>query len=218
MSKNILILGASGSIARLVVQNLLPQVGHQLDNLTLLVRHPEKLNDLPLTNDHVHVIKADVTNTAKLTTIMQDQSLIYANLYGSNLAQQAKSVVAAMHKANVKRLIWISANGVYNEIPGKYGQWNQMMLGSTLTAYADATHVVEKSKTDYTLIRPAWFQDENTVDYELTVKGQAFKGTEVSRKSVAQLVTQIIDDPNQMIRESVGISKPGTDGDKPAWY
>ncbi|MCI1894060.1 MAG: NAD(P)H-binding protein [Lactobacillus sp.] len=218
MVKNALILGANGSIAKIVVKQLLPQIGGQITNLTLLVRHPERLADLDLSNPNVHVVQADVTDTKQLARIMTGQSLVYANLYGANLGAQAQSVVAAMCQSHVTRLVWISANGVYGEIPGAYGRWNQAMLGDTLTAYADATKVVEASQLDYTLIRPAWFQDEDEIDYELTVKGQPFKGTEVSRKSVAALVVKLIDQPDQMIGDSVGISKPNTDGPAPRWY
>lgn len=218
MTKNVLILGASGSIARLVVANLMPEVGKEITNLTLLVRHPERLAAMNLDHAGVHIVRADVTDTETLAQIMKGQTLVYGNLYGANLGVQAQSVVRAMHQAQVKRLIWISANGVYGEIPGAYGQWNQSMLGATLTAYADATKVVEASQTDYTLIRPAWFQDEDEIDYEMTAKGQPFKGTEISRKSVASLVTKLIEQPDQMIGESVGISKPNTDGPAPRWY
>ena len=48
------------------------------------------------------------------------------------------AVVAAMREAGIKRVIWVSANGIYGEIPGAYGLWNEMMLGSTLDAYAAA--------------------------------------------------------------------------------
>lgn len=218
MAKNVLILGASGSVARIVVQDLLAQVGSDITKLTLLVRHPQKLAGLDLSNPGVQVVQADVLDTDHLATIMAGQSLVYGNLYGEDLRQQAASVVKAMHQAQVRRLIWISANGVYGEIPGAYGRWNQAMLGSTLTAYADATQVVEASQLDYTLIRPAWFQDEPEVDYEMTFKGVAFKGTEISRQSVADLVEKLIHDPEQFIGESVGISKPNTEGPAPRWY
>ncbi|WP_461240123.1 NAD(P)H-binding protein [Paucilactobacillus sp. N302-9] len=218
MTKNVLILGASGSIAKIVVQNLLPKVGNDISNLTLLVRNPQKLVQFDLSKPGVKVVQADVLDTDRLATIMTDQSLVYGNLYGADLGKQAVSVVKAMQQAQVHRLIWISANGVYDEIPGAYGRWNRDMLGSTLTAYTDATQVVEASQLDYTLIRPAWFQDVTEIDYEMTFKGEPFKGTEISRKSVADLVEKLIDDPEQLIGESVGVSKPNTDGPAPRWY
>ncbi|MBV2223183.1 NAD-dependent dehydratase, partial [Escherichia coli] len=51
--------------------------------------------------------------------------------------------------------------------------------------------------------------------YELTSRNEPFKGTIVSRKSVAALITDIIDKPEKHIGENIGINQPGTDGDKP---
>lgn len=78
--------------------------------------------------------------------------------------------------------------------------------------------MIEDSGLDYTIIRPAWLTDQEEVDYELTKKGEVFKGTEVSRKSIADLVTKIIDTPDSFVDDSLGVNKPNTDGDKPAWY
>lgn len=69
--------------------------------------------------------------------------------------------------------------------------------------------------TEYTILRPAWLTDEDIIDYELTSRNEPFKGTIVSRKSVAALITDIIDKPEKHIGENIGINQPGTDGDKP---
>jgi hypothetical protein len=45
-----------------------------------------------------------------------------------------------------------------------------------------------------------------------------FKGTEVSRRSIADLVVKLAQDPTRDVRGSLDVDKPGTDGDKPAWY
>jgi hypothetical protein len=55
------------------------------------------------------------------------------------------------------------------------------------------------------------------VDYETTGRNEPFKGTEVSRKSVAALIVQIIDSPEIFVRGNLGVDKPNTDGDKPAF-
>lgn len=75
--------------------------------------------------------------------------------------------------------------------------------------------MVENSDLEYTIIRPAWLTDLDEVDYETTHRDDPFKGTEVSRKSVASLVVSLIDDPTKAIRDSLGVNKPGTDGDRP---
>jgi hypothetical protein len=42
--------------------------------------------------------------------------------------------------------------------------------------------------------------------------------TEVSRKSVAALVVECILDPKRFSRSNLGMNKPNTDRDKPAFY
>lgn len=209
--KKIIILGASGSIATLVEKIL---IDNNEVEMTLLARHPERIADDIRNDSRVKIVVGDVVKDyGTLVQAIKGQDVVYANL-----GKQGQSVVKAMNEAKVKRIVWISANGIYGEVPGKYGQWNQMMLGDTLTAYAAGAKAVEQSKLDYTIIRPAWFSDEDTISYELTQKGQQFKGTEVSRISVASYISSLLLDSDQVIKQSIGINKPNTDGSKPSFY
>ncbi|MCT0196690.1 NAD-dependent dehydratase [Lactobacillus helveticus] len=150
---------------------------------------------------------------------IKDVDIVYANLAGGNIEDQAKTVVKAMDEAGVKRLIWISSLGVYDEVPGKFGEWNKNTLGSYLTTYRAAADQITASDLDYTVIRPAWLTNKNEVDYEITRGAHTpFKGTEVSRLSVASYINDLVEDPSKDVRENVGLNKPNTDGDKPAWY
>ncbi|WP_125565323.1 SDR family oxidoreductase [Companilactobacillus insicii] len=209
----VLVLGANGKIARRATQIYLDSTN---DSLRLYLRRPERLRDID--NRLVEIVGGDTTDTEKLVESMKDVDVVYANLAGGNIEDQAKSVVEAMHASGVKRLIWISTLGIYDEVPGKFGEWNNSTLGSYITNYAAAAKVIEDSDLEYTIVRPAWLTDKDEVDFETTQKGEPFKGTEVSRKSVAQLVVDITQAPDKFSRESVGVDKPGTDGDKPAWY
>jgi uncharacterized protein YbjT (DUF2867 family) len=85
----------------------------------------------------------------KLQEAMNGQDVVYANLAG-NLEQMAKTVVQAMDATGVKRLIWISSMGVYDEVPGQ-------KYRSILDPYRDSAAVVEASDLDYTILRPGWF-------------------------------------------------------------
>jgi len=105
--------------------------------------------------------------------------------------------------------------GIYDEVPGKFGEWNKATIGDDLKPFRRAGDAIEASRLDYTIIRPTWLTDEDEVDYELTERGQPFKGTVVSRKSVADLIAKIVRAPNLHVRGNVGVNKPGTDGDKP---
>ena len=55
------------------------------------------------------------------------------------------------------------------------------------------------------------------MDYEITARTEPFKGTEVSRKSVAALAVDLVLHPEKLVRANVGVNKPNTDGDKPAF-
>ena len=211
--KNVLILGAAGQIARLAEQQFLANTD---DNLTLYLRHSQRVADLQ--SERVTIIDGDTTDEAKLTQAMAGQDIVYANLAGQNIQQQAATVLKAMHASGLKRLIWISTLGIYDEVPGKFGQWNNETLGSYLTRYYDAAKVLEDSDLDYTIIRPAWLTNKDEIDYETTQRNEPFKGTEVSRKSIAALVVKLAQNPTESLRSSVGVNKPNTDGDKPAWY
>lgn len=210
----ILILGANGKIARLARKQLLADSDAQL---TLFLRNAGRITDRDAARETV--IDGDAADVASLTAAMKGQDVVYANLAGHNIEDQARAVVAAMQAANVKRLIWISTLGIYDEVPGNYGKWNHQMLdGGYLETYAAAAKVIEGSDRDYTIIRPAWLSNDDVVSYELTGRHDAFKGTEVSRRSVADLVTHLALTPGAHIRESLGVNQPGTDGDKPSFY
>jgi uncharacterized protein YbjT (DUF2867 family) len=213
---NILVLGANGQIAQLSENIFLDSTG---DNLKLYLRRADRLRDKAASyEDRIELIDGDATDVDKLVDSMKDVDMVYANLAGGNIEDEAKAVVEAMHKAGKTRLVWISTLGIYDEVPGKFGQWNNSTLGSYITTYAAAAKVIEDSDIDYTIIRPAWLTNKDEVDYEVTQKGDAFKGTEVSRKSIAQIVVDIAQDPAKFTKSSIGVNKPNTDGDKPAWY
>ncbi|KMO46461.1 SDR family oxidoreductase [Lacticaseibacillus rhamnosus] len=211
---NVMILGAHGQIATLVRQRLLRETQHHLN---LFLRHAKRITDVDRQRETVY--DGDVTDTDKLTKAMSGSDLVYANLGNSGIEDQAKSVVKAMDANHIKRLIWISTLGIYDEVPGAFGRWNHKMLdGGYLETYAAAANVIENSDLAYTIIRPAWLSNKAIVSYELTQKGEPFKGTEVSRSSIADLVVNLINHPRQHIGESLGVDQPHTQGDKPSFY
>ncbi len=207
----VLILGASGQIAGWAVQML---GEHKEVEQTLLVRDPKKLASHEPAN--ARVVIGDVMDKKLLTHIMEGQDVVYANLAGE-VDVQAERILAAMKLKGVKRLIFVNSLGIYDEVPGTFGEWNRREIGQYLPPYRKSADLIEASDTDYTILRAAWLQDEDEVDYEITNRDQPFKGTEVSRKSVAALVTELVRHPGRLVRANVGVNKPNTDGDQPAF-
>lgn len=210
----IAILGAAGQIAQLVEPMLLKKTDV---DMVLYLRHPNKLHQVDESREEI--IKGDASNFNELKAALTGVDLVYANLAGANIKDQAETVVKAMDANGIKRLIWVSSLGIYDEVPGKFGDWNKNILGSYLSTYRAAADKITESDLDYTIIRPAWLTNKDEVNYEKTVGAQTpFKGTEVSRLSVADYIVNIIENPEEDLKANVGLDKPGTDGDKPAWY
>jgi uncharacterized protein YbjT (DUF2867 family) len=210
--RNVLVLGAGGQIARWVIEMLANNGGVKL---TLYLRHARKLRATAPQNSQV--VQGDVLNVEQLNRAMAGQDIVYANLAGDDLDAQAANIVKAMNAAKVKRLIFVASLGIYDEVPGKFGGWNRREIGQYLPPFRRAADVIEASGLDYTILRPAWLTDNDEVDYETTGRKEPFKGTEVSRKSVAALIVKIIESPELSSRSNLGVDKPGTDGDKPAF-
>ncbi|MGJ5606458.1 NAD(P)H-binding protein [Latilactobacillus sakei] len=212
--EKVLILGAHGKIAQLTRAQLLAKTDAQL---LLFLR---KANRLTIQDQQrEQLVEGDASQQADLVQAMKGVTVVYANLAGANIEAQAKAVVSAMKAAGVKRLIWISTLGIYDEVPGAYGQWNHQMLDDGyLPTYAAAAKVIETSGLAFTIIRPAWLSDKDEIDYEITHRTDTFKGTEVSRKSVAAEVVRLIQNPTEAVGDSLGLNKPNTEGDKPEWY
>jgi uncharacterized protein YbjT (DUF2867 family) len=208
---NVLILGAGGQIARHVVQFLRD---HRSIRPTLFLRDARKLDDIVTTG--MRIVEGDVGDRDELLAAMRGQDIVYANLAGE-VGQLARIIIGAMAETGVGRLVFITTLGIYDEVPGDFGKWNNREIGAYLPPYRAAADLIEASYLDYTIIRPAWLTDDDEVAYETTEKGEAFKGTEVSRKSVAAFVLKTLEDPQFGSRRNVGIDKPNTEGDKPAF-
>jgi uncharacterized protein YbjT (DUF2867 family) len=209
--KKVLVLGAGGQIARWVVGML----AHKDDvKLTLFLRHANKLKNA---SQNAKVVQGDVLDRKQLSSTVAGQDIVYANLTGEDIDDQAKAIVEAMGVAKVKRLIFVASLGIYDEVPGKFGAWNRRQIGAYLPPFRRAADAIEASGLEYTILRPAWLTDKDEVNYETTERDEPFKGTEVSRKSVADLIVKLIDSPKRSVRGNLGVDKPKSDGPKPAF-
>ncbi|MBD9572965.1 NAD(P)H-binding protein [Ensifer adhaerens] len=165
---------------------------------------------------NARVIEGDVLDAAKLKEAISGQDVVYANLAG-NVDAQALAIIAAMHDTGVRKLIFCTTLGIYDEVPGRFGEWNNREIGAYFPPYRKAADLIEASHLDYAVLRPAWLTDADEVDYETTERNEPFKGTEVARKSVAALVVKLAEAPGALGNRNIGINKPNTDGDKPAF-
>lgn len=199
----LLILGANGQIAKLVVPMLANTNTETV--LTSLHARPD------------HGIQAlDAVNEEALVAALQDVDMVYANI-GAEGRQKAaaNSVVNAMHTAGVKRLIWVATIGVHNELPDDMRDMWANLLGTTdnentyMGDQAAAVARIMSSALDYTIIRPNELLDDNlmqTIHVQTDPDAQIIGGP-ITRTSVAEFITQIILHPDTYVAQSVAISK-----------
>jgi uncharacterized protein YbjT (DUF2867 family) len=188
--KKVLVIGASGSLAKYVIDTLqnVPNV-----RLTLLARNKSKIVNNTI---NCSVVEADVMDYEKLKKAIQGQDIVYVNLAG-DLEKMTLNIVKAMQEMNVKRVIAISSIGIY-ETP----------LKPVLIPYRKLADILESSDLEYTILRPDWFTYNNEVSYTITHKGDPEIGSAVSRKSIAAFIATIVENPELHKRENLGISKP----------
>ncbi|EHS5725473.1 NAD(P)H-binding protein [Escherichia coli] len=190
----VLILGAAGSLARVTTQYFIENTDAELK---LYLRNANRLKKS--ISRRVSLIEGDVLNKYELINALQDIDVVYANLSG-DLKSQAQSIISAMNTVGIRRLIFISSMGIYDEVPGE-------QYGSILDPYRDSAALIEKSDLDYTIIRPGWFTNDNIINYVITHKGEPFKGRFVSRLSIADFICKIATTDSHFIRESIGIAQ-----------
>jgi uncharacterized protein YbjT (DUF2867 family) len=191
--KKVIIIGASGSLAGPVIQELqkIKDV-----HLTLFLRNKNRLHNS--NSSSATIIEGDVMDYVALKNAIKGQEIVYVNLAG-DLEPMARNIVKAMQETGVKRIIAISSIGIY-----------RTPLKSVLAPYRKLADVIETSGLDYTILRPDWFTNDDEVDYEITRKSEQEKGTALSRKSIASFVATIVKDSDQWKNENLGISKPNS--------
>ena len=184
---NILVIGATGSLARTVIATA---AANPALHLTLFTRQPRGLPP------QYPAITGDALDPAALQAAMRGQDTIYINLAG-DLGRMGANIVAAMQATGVRRVIAISSIGIYDT-----------PVRDILRPYRALADCIENSGLDYTILRPDWFTDADEIDYQLTPKGEPECGHAVSRKSIADSVCKLFADPAQYIGANLNISKP----------
>ncbi|QMU08077.1 NAD(P)H-binding protein [Levilactobacillus suantsaii] len=210
--KRVLILGATSNISRY----LIPKLIHQDVFLTLFARHGQQRLTNLIAKPRVHVMSGNWNNPVDLKQAVSHQDIVY--LATGQFVQANRNVVAAMKSQRVKRLIVASELGIEDEVPGKFGQWNQQMMGNNQNLI-DAAEVIKRSNLNYTLIRMAWlYDDPNNEQHELIPAGQPFRDTQLTRQAAAAFIADVVARPELAAYQSVGLAEPNTQWDKPSFY
>lgn len=217
MYKYITILGAAGQIAQKLTATLLTYTDM---HLTLYGRqlstrlHPEILE-----HERVTVIEGSFQNPAKLEQAVTNAEIVFVGAMesGSDMA----SIVKALSRKNVRRVIGLSMAGLSGEFPAALEKWTSDNLPiSYVQGERQARNVLRESNLNYTILRLTWlYNDSENTNYELIPEGVQFNDAQVTREAVVKAIFDIlhVDDETPFHRASIGIGEPGTHYDKPSF-
>lgn len=218
MYKYITILGAAGQIAQKLTATLLTYTDM---HLTLYGRqlstrlHPEILE-----HERVTVIEGSFQNPAKLEQAVTNAEIVFVGVMesGSDMA----SIVKALSRKNVRRVIGLSMAGLSGEFPAALEKWTFDNLPiSYVQGERQARNVLRESNLNYTILRLTWlYNDPENTNYELIPEGVQFNDAQVTREAVVKAIFDIlhVDDETPFHRASIGIGEPGTHYDKPSFH
>ena len=218
MYKYITILGAAGQIAQKLTATLLTYTDM---HLTLYGRqlstrlHPEIFE-----HERVTVIEGSFQNPAKLEQAVTNAEIVFVGAMeaGSDMA----SIVKALSRKNVRRVIGLSMAGLSGEFPAALEKWTFDNLPiSYVQGERQARNVLRESNLNYTILRLTWlYNDPENTNYELILEGVQFNDAQVTREAVVKAIFDIlhVDDETPFHRASIGIGEPGTHYDKPSFH
>ena len=215
MAKKILILGAAGEIARMLTDRLLAESDAELVLYGRNVSQRLALEE----NSRIKLVDGTFGESEKLEAALAGVDVVYLNSMSS--PADTASVVQALEKAGVKRLLGATIAGVEDEVPYELATWTKNSLpASYIKGEYDSAKIVRDSNLDYTLLRLTWlFNDESDREYELVPSGVEFADTEVSRQAVTQAILDILNgEESEYVRKSFGLGKPNTHHGKPSFY
>ena len=195
---NVLLLGATGTAGSALAEKLMADTDC---HVTLFARH---IDGVKAEQGNVTVISGDAAKASDLKGAMEGQDVVYSAISGEQLPAIAENLVNVMSECGVKRLIFMGAVGIYNELPiGNGAEYNV----DNEPPQVPNRKAVDASSLNYTILRPGFLQDGDEDDFVLTLKGEAAKGYVTTIPSVIKLAVSLIHDETLYARESVSITK-----------
>ena len=199
--KRVLLLGATGTAGSALTQKLLADTDCRL---TLLSRHAR---DVYADTDRITAVNGDAERVEDLNAVMPGQDVVYCAISGDALPKVAENIVAAMTQNGVKRLLFMGAVGIYNEIPDEIDGEDNLDNEPAQLPNRKAADMVEASELNYTVLRPGYLGEGDEDDFVLTVKGEAAKGYTTPIPALVKFAARLILDDALYVRESVSITR-----------
>lgn len=200
--EKLVIFGATGGTGREVVRQALDR-GHEV---TIIVRNPLSFD---IQHPRLKIIQGNVLQSstfikhmwgidAVISCLGVGRSREPTTLYSAGI----ENIISAMEMTGVQRLICISAGALFvNKQMGLFiSILTKLVLQKILKEmYADMRLmelIVEKSKSDWTIVRPPMLKDKPfTGVYRTAIAGHIKSPFSIGRADLADFMLNILEDP-----------------------
>ncbi|EKW99357.1 NAD(P)H-binding protein [Ligilactobacillus saerimneri] len=186
----------------------------------------ESFDDLVMYGENLDAIHVTAPEREeKITGRLDDEDQLVQAMTGVDYvfldtsdASILNHVLHAIKQAQGPKLIYASAVGIYDEVPGKFGEWLKEHRGEEfLNQMKQLTDTVEQSGVTYTILRlPPTYTNSMNDNYQARTRNQQFMFTQVSREAVGRAITQIVrDQRGEYDNLNIALGEPGSEGDAP---
>ena len=197
---NIALLGATGKFGITFTTKLLSNPDYQI---TAISKSAERIFE----DSHRITAKSiDATNQKELKKVIKDADVVYCAISGEDLPKIAENLV----EINVKRLIFLSVVGIYNELEEGNGAEFNLDNEAEQIPNRKSVDIIEASDLNYTIIRSGYLINGKEDEYIITKKGETPKGYCSTVESVLKVSLDIINDAELYSHESISITRDMT--------
>lgn len=198
---NVLIIGATSLMGQKATKFFLDKTD---DNITLMARYTGLLT---IDEKRERVFQGDIIDEEILDSAMKGVDVVLVSL-DSNEELLIQKIIDAMDKEGVRRFIFLTSMGLYNEVPTTNGASGNLNDGEILAPYQQVVDAIAASDLNYTVVRPTWLDNGQDVDnYEIVRKGGLSKTDTVASSSVADLVVRLAHNGKLGSHDSLAISR-----------
>jgi putative NADH-flavin reductase len=199
--ESLIIFGATGGTGKEVVKQAL-DAGNAV---TIIVRRPLSF---PLQHPHLKIVQGDVLQRSTFESEMQGKDAVVSCLGVGRSREQTilystgiQNIISAMEMAGVSRLVCISAGALY--VNNQMGFFVRILTKYVLQKilkemYADMRlmeAVIEKSKFNWTIVRPPMLKDKPfTGVYRTAITGHIKSPFSIGRADLAHFMLSILGD------------------------
>jgi putative NADH-flavin reductase len=192
---NIVLLGATGQLGQAILKQALEK-GH---SVKALVRNPAKLD---LQHDCLEIVQADVLHDssdriamllagsdAVISAIGTGYSVKITTIYSKG----TQTIVEAMEKANIRRLVVVSSCGTDPE-PTESWWYLWIVRRLLINVYIDMTrmeeNIMRRDHLEWVIVRPSQLTNGAPKPYRVNLRHCPEGGYQISRADVAGFMLQ----------------------------